>query len=120
VLLDGAPVLIAEDEPFIALDLAASVEEAGGVVIGPAGSVREAMAALNDNEVAAAILDVHLSDRDVTPVAEMLLERGVPIIVQTGVGLPEALQSRHPELRVHSKPISPSRIIRQLAALLRR
>ena len=38
-MLNQVSVLIVEDEPFIALDLATAVEEAGGKVIGPAGSV---------------------------------------------------------------------------------
>jgi hypothetical protein len=42
-LLNQVSVLIVENEPFIALDLATAVEEARGKVIGPAGSVREAL-----------------------------------------------------------------------------
>jgi hypothetical protein len=42
-LLNQVSVLIVEDEPFIALDLAMAVEEARGKVIGPAGSVCEAL-----------------------------------------------------------------------------
>ena len=38
--LAGLKVLIVEDEPFIALDLAFGVEEAGGIPLGPAPSVR--------------------------------------------------------------------------------
>jgi hypothetical protein len=33
----------------------------------------------------------NLSDRDVTPIAEILLERGVPVVFQTSVGLPADL-----------------------------
>jgi hypothetical protein len=43
VLLNQVSVLIVEDAPFIALDLAMAVEEARGKVILPAGSVREAL-----------------------------------------------------------------------------
>jgi hypothetical protein len=38
-LLRLAPILIVEDEPFIALELKASVEGVGGTVVGPVGSV---------------------------------------------------------------------------------
>ena len=33
-------VLIVEDEPFIAFDIADAIEGAGGVVVGPAATVR--------------------------------------------------------------------------------
>ena len=65
--------MIVEDEPFIAFDLAMAVEEARGKVIGPAGSVREALMLIEQHLVQAAILDVNLSDRDVTPIAELLI-----------------------------------------------
>jgi CheY-like chemotaxis protein len=118
VILRGKRILICEDEPFIALDLAVSVEDAGGEVIGPASSVREAMALLEGTTVSGAILDVHLIDRDVTPVAETLLERGVPVIVQTGVGLPPELKERYPTLPVLLKPVFSERIVRQLSGLI--
>ena len=41
--LAGLKVLIVEDEPFIALDLAFAVEEAGGIPLGPAPSVAQAL-----------------------------------------------------------------------------
>jgi hypothetical protein len=43
-LLNRAPILIVEDEPYIALELQTSVEDAGGEVVGPAGSVSAALA----------------------------------------------------------------------------
>ena len=118
-MLDGARILICEDEPYIALDLTLSVEDAGGEVIGPAASVREAMALLDQGPIAGAILDVHLVDRDVTPLAEVLIGRGVPVVIQTGVGLPTALKERYPALPVLLKPVLPTRLIQNLANLLR-
>ena len=41
VLVAGTPILIVEDEPFIALDLAMAVEDAAGTVVGPGGAVRQ-------------------------------------------------------------------------------
>ena len=91
-MLSNAPILIVEDEPFIALELKASVEDAGGTVVGPVGSVREAMDLLKTSVVRAAILDIQLSDGDITPVAEALLAQGIPVIFQSGVELPTELR----------------------------
>ena len=120
VVPDHAQVLVAEDEPFIAFDLAVAIEDAGGVVVGPAATVAEALALLESNHVAAAILDVNLCDRDISPVAELLLARRVPVIFHTGLGVPEELSARFSNLVVHLKPLDPEQLIRQLAGLLAR
>lgn len=116
---DKAQVLIVEDEPFIALDLAMAVEDAGGVVVGPVGSVREALAILQSAAVSGAILDVDLSDRDITPVAKLLIWSDIPTIFATGVGLPPELQARHSELIVYAKPANADVLVERLMALIR-
>ena len=45
-MLNNVSVLVAEDQPFIALDLALAVEDAGGKIVGPAASGEEALALL--------------------------------------------------------------------------
>ncbi|MFD2261525.1 response regulator [Lacibacterium aquatile] len=117
-MLNGAQILICEDEPFIALHLATSVEDAGGKVIGPAASIAEAFSLLDSTEVVGAILDVHLIDGDITPIAERLLASSIPMVVQTGVGLPDGLKSREPAIPVLSKPVLPLRLIEILAGAL--
>ena len=47
--LAGLKVLIVEDEPFIALDLAFGVEDAGGIPLGPASSVAQALKLIEDH-----------------------------------------------------------------------
>lgn len=111
-------ILIVDDEPFIALDLAMAVEDAGCLVVGPAGSVREALGLLEASRVTAAILDVNLSDGDVTPVVEALVARGIPLIFQTGVGLPPALKVRYPDLLVHAKPVMAERLVNIMIGLI--
>jgi DNA-binding response OmpR family regulator len=117
-LPDHAAVFVAEDEPFIAFDLATTIEDAGGVVVGPAATVKEALALLEIHSVAAAILDVNLGDRDISPVAELLIARGVPVIFHTGLGVPDELGAKFPNLIVHLKPLVPEQLIRQLAGLI--
>jgi DNA-binding NtrC family response regulator len=117
-VLNQASVLVAEDEPFIALNLALAIEDAGGVVAGPAGSVREAMALLESTPVSAAILDVNLADGDISPVLEALVERGTPLIIHTSVALPEALAARAPGVVVRIKPCLAPLLVAQLAALI--
>ena len=98
--LAGLKVLIVEDEPFIALDLAFAVEEAGGIPFGPAPSVAQA-------------LKLILPDGKIGPVLAVLRPK-VPVVVHTGVGLPESLREAHPELLVCTKPTAPSELARRL------
>ncbi len=119
-MLTDALVLVAEDEPFIALDLALAIEDAGGEVIGPAASVKEALALIDGRTVTAAILDVNLADQDISPVAEILLALGVPIILQTGIEAPPELLARFPDLVVHIKPCVTAKLVAELATLIAR
>ena len=59
-MLHNHRILVAEDETLIALDIAYSVEEAGGTVIGPTARVSEALELLEKHEVTGAILDFNL------------------------------------------------------------
>ena len=118
-MLNGALILVAEDEPFIALDVALAIEDAGGEVAGPAASVEEALALIESLPIVAAILDVNLVDGDISPVAERLITAGIPIILQTGIGLPPKLAARFPDLQVTIKPCAAATLVTQLEALIR-
>jgi two-component SAPR family response regulator len=119
-MLHAALVLICEDEPFVALDLAISVEAAGGNVLGPLARVSEAMTLLGERIVDAAILDVNLKDGDVSPVALRLLELNVPFVMQSGVGLPDDLKTSDPALPLFMKPVQSTVLIQNLAERLGR
>jgi CheY-like chemotaxis protein len=113
--LSRCKVLIVEDQLIVALDIQMAVEDANGEVVGPAATVREALELLSRAKVDAAILDANLPDGDVTPVAEELIARGIPIIINTGVALPFKLRG-HSDLPVFKKPTAPTCLIRELAA----
>ena len=83
--VDGLRLLIVEDATLLALELEAGLVEAGAVIVGTAGDVDEAMA-LAETPLDAAVLDVNLGGRLVTPVAERLQARGVPFVFATGYG----------------------------------
>jgi len=118
-MFNGAKVLILEDGPLIAMDLTATVMAAGGLVVGPATTVAAALDLLQEEPVAAAILDANLPDGELTPVAILLIERGVPVIVHTGVGVPDDLLERYPDVPVCLKPISPDRVVEALCRLMK-
>ena len=66
----------------------------------------------------AAVLDVTLADGTVAPVIEALVERGIPIIIQSGVGLPGDLALRFPDMTVLIKPTTSTVMIDEIAKLI--
>ncbi len=118
MLLNSSAILVVEDEPIIALALAVAIRAADGEVVGPAASVKAALLLLETQSVAGAILDVNLTDGVASPVVEKLLQRGVPLILQSGIGIPATLAARFPELIVHIKPIVADVLVAELAALI--
>lgn len=112
-------ILVVEDENLIAEDIADWVTAAGGKVIGPARTVAKALELIGTTPVDAAILDVRLEDRDVTPVARLLVSRHVPLIVYSGLGLPDELAAAHPDIELVLKPTPTVSLVHRLATLLR-
>ena len=117
-MLKHVSVLVAEDQSFIAMDLALAVEDAGGKVVGPAASCEEAMTFLSTGIVGAAILDVNLVDGDCSALVELLVDHRVPFIVHTAVGLPPALATRFSGLVVQIKPCPPAILVARLEGLI--
>ena len=110
-MLSEAPVLIAEDNLYLSLDLSSAVEEMNGRVIGPASSVTEALTLLARHEVAAAIIDFQLGDQEATVLARHLAERRVPFVIHTASSLPSSVAELHPDVPVLMKPLKPQAIL---------
>lgn len=119
-MLGSRSVLIVEDEAFIAIDLAHVVAELGGRVVGPVASIAAAMRLLDEQLVAAAILDASLLDGDSTPVALRLVRENVPFVMHTGTGVPPDVAAVRPDLPVVMKPANPQVVIDLLVAEIHR
>ncbi|WP_137179318.1 HWE histidine kinase domain-containing protein [Roseomonas sp. AR75] len=91
VSLDGRRILVVEDEPLVAMDVEQTLRDLGAAVIGPAGTVAEALRLVEQAGMPdAAVLDVNLGGQAAFPVADLLVRRGVPVLFATGYGeLPE-------------------------------
>jgi len=83
--LAGRRVLIVEDNFIIAAALARIFKAQGAELLGPAGTVSDALALIADNEIIdGAALDVNLRGEMVYPVANVLRAKKVPIVFMTG------------------------------------
>lgn len=75
-------ILVVEDDPMIALDLEAELERFG--TVGLAGSVAQALAAIERRAPLAAVMDFNLGDETSEPAARRLHELGVPFLMLSG------------------------------------
>ena len=112
----GRRVLVVEDEPMIRLLLDEMLSDLGYTMAAEAGRLDEALVVARQGEFDVAILDVNLDGQPVTPVVDVLVERGVPFVFVSGYarrGIPEG-HSRAPLLQ---KPFQSEGLARALAAV---
>ena len=100
---EGARILVAEDEYLVASDLSRALRKAGAEVIGPVPTLERAREAMAQSGAMGAILDVDLRGNTVFPLADALVEDGVPFIFMTGYAS-QALPERFRDVPCCHKP----------------
>jgi two-component SAPR family response regulator len=96
--------MIVEDEPLVAMAMSDLMAELGLTVVGPFSRVGQAIAALKENTIDAALLDINLAGELVYPLADILIADNVPFVFVTGYG-GESIDRRYANIRVLQKPI---------------
>ena len=84
--LESKRALIVEDEGLIAMVVEAYLEDLGYTVLAIAAQLEEGMEAAREAAIDIAVLDVNLAGKVSYPIAEILLERGIPFLFATGYG----------------------------------
>jgi CheY-like chemotaxis protein len=79
-------VLVVEDEAMIAMLVEDMVLDFGSEVVGPVATMDDAIGLARSAELDAAILDINVGGSVIFPVADILTERGIPLIFATGYG----------------------------------
>jgi len=95
--LSGRRILVVEDDLMIAMLIDDVLKEAGCDVVGPLPRLAPALQAAGSERLDGALLDINLAGELVSPVADRLIERGVPFLFLTGYGwhmLPERFHTR--------------------------
>lgn len=103
VALAGCRVLVVEDEVLIGMVLEDILDMLGCTVAGMASTLDEAWTLSKESGFDVAILDVNIGADPVFPLADAILERGIPIIFATG-SLPDSLPERFAACAVLEKP----------------
>ena len=79
-------ILVVEDELMIRMLLQDMLTDLGYTLAGEAGHIEEALTLAKQSEFDVAILDVNLNGEPISPVVEVLVERGLPFVFATGYG----------------------------------
>ena len=108
---DRPKVLVVEAEFIIALDLSETVQDLGYELEGPFEGKEAAIEAIEEGMPDLAILDVFTADGEVYPLADKLVEAGVPIVFHSGHVTPAEVRALYPDAVACAKPCPPDRLI---------
>ena len=84
--LQGCPVLVVEDEYFIADDVRDWLKKAGASVVGPLSNASGAVESLRAGGIDVAVIDISLRPGPDFELAELLTQLQVPFLFATGYG----------------------------------
>lgn len=107
----GPRLLVVEDDALIAQDLIDTIQELGGVVVGQAGDLEDALHCAESQEADGAFVDLNLGDGFTgCAVAEAFSERhGLPVVFITGSAEQVPNGFRH-ALALIEKPIQAGKV----------
>ncbi|WP_262269124.1 response regulator [Microvirga yunnanensis] len=112
-------VLVAEDEYFIARDIARALHALGAEVVGPVPTLDEVQALLATGErLDAAILDINLNGEMVFPIMEALTAREIPVVFATGYDR-TTVPAQYEDIPRWQKPFDPRAVVKALPDLVR-
>jgi CheY-like chemotaxis protein len=114
--LAGRSILVVEDEPLIALEIAGLFETAGAQVH-TTNKLADALGLVEQNAWSGAVLDYRLGLDDVRLLCRRLADRGIPFMIYTGLAdLPES----YPGALIVQKPACGDTLLMGMSELVSR
>jgi DNA-binding response OmpR family regulator len=112
----GRTILIVEDEPLVAWDVAETIKRTGASVL-LTHTLKDGLRLADDADISAAVLDFGLIDGKASELCERLNRRGVPYVLYSGYShVGDACRGA----LVLPKPASPGALIDALSKALTR
>ena len=110
--LSGREILIVDDEPLLAHDLADHVQSCGATVVGPFHTLADAFGAtaVRDRPADCALLDIEIGRDLVWPLADALRAKGISIVFISAHCGTDAVDQRFRDIPCLSKPVDHSRL----------
>ncbi|MPZ40095.1 MAG: response regulator [Rhizobiales bacterium] len=113
VAVKSGRILLVEDEALVGMMMTDFLRDIGFHVVGPFGRVSEAIDAIGQEQLQAAVLDINLRGELIYDLADELTGRGVPIVFVTGYGA-DAVDQRFADFPVLQKPVDSAALRRVL------
>ncbi|MBT0668549.1 response regulator [Novosphingobium profundi] len=114
--LENLRILIVEDEPLVAMELAMEIEDNGGIPIGPASSCEQAINIIREVSPDIALLDGNLNGERIDPVADALAAKATPFAFVSGYDR-QHLPTAHSHRPMLAKPFLGREVHAVIAAL---
>jgi DNA-binding NtrC family response regulator len=111
-------ILVVEDEAMISMLLEDMVLDCGGELVGPVARFDDALVLAHKAEFGVAVLDLNLNGTLSYPIAEVIRERGIPVIFATGYGA-DGVPDRFRDCPTLQKPFSQQDFAEAVAAACR-
>ncbi len=111
-------ILVVEDEAMISMLLEDMVLDCGAEIVGPVAKFDDALELAHRAEFEVAVLDLNLNGTLSNPIAEVIRERGIPVIFATGYGA-DGLLDRFRDCPTLQKPFSQQDFAEAVAAACR-
>lgn len=112
--INGRRILIVEDEYLVADDLARDLRMLGAEVVGPIGTLDEALALLATYPVLdGAVIDVNLHGMMSYPAAALLVAAHIPFLFVTGYDA-WTIDDRYRNVAHHEKPVRAAQVVTAL------
>jgi DNA-binding NtrC family response regulator len=118
VALDGARILIVEDEYIISVELGAMLAAAGAEAIGPCQTLAQAHSLIGRDRISGAILDFRLGGDTSLPLTRQLHQRGIPFLFFTGQVNTKQISAEYPGAKVIAKPFQRPAILAAIVDML--
>ena len=115
--LEGKRILVVEDEPLVAMDIAGHLEDAGATVIGPIGNAAAALSLIAQYKVHGALLDANLAGNPIDDIAAALVRNNIPFVFVSGYNR-AALPKAYDAVELLSKPFNANGLLAAVAKLV--
>jgi DNA-binding response OmpR family regulator len=112
--LYGHSILVVEDNPLIAFDVAEVFQSAGARVVATR-TLAEAGTAIERADIRAALLDYRLGDDDVAMLCQSLVDHHIPFMIYTGY---DDVHERFPTYVVVRKPANAETLLHAMVGLV--
>jgi CheY-like chemotaxis protein len=112
----GKRILLAEDEVLVGMMVHEMPGDFGFSVVVPMSDLASALKAAETEAVDGAVLDVNLGGDLIYPVADMLIERGIPFVFVTGYDDDNSIDERYVDVPILRKPVEPQLLHRLLVS----